>query len=101
MAKKATESARKRTKRKSKAATMKELLAERKLLEQQLIVSGLRTLVIALNEKDIRVVLWLLERHPKSPFRKDAPADVGGRVKVSFAPLDLEEEETGDGDYGD
>lgn len=94
----ATKSTRKRAKSQSRAARLKELLAERKELEQELIVSGLRTLVTALNDKDIRVVLWLLERHPKSPFRKDAPVDAGGKVKVSFAPLDVEGEEAGDED---
>ena len=57
---------------------------ERRRLEAELILAALRALADALEKGDVRACLWLLERHPESPFRRDAPADAGGEVRVSL-----------------
>ena len=42
----------------------------------------------ALEEGDRKAAFWVLEHHPKSPFRKDFAPEPEGKIEVSFGRID-------------
>lgn len=51
------------------------------------LAASLRVLADALKERDLRAALWVLERHPESPYSKFPKRPPQGRIDVSFAPV--------------
>lgn len=44
----------------------------------------------ALEEGDRKTAFWVLEHHPRSPFRKDYTPEPEGRIEVSFGQINTE-----------